>query len=76
MTRVRAIYRNGVFQPESPVDLPDDCEVELEARIVDGRHGAATDGRTSRDALQQTLAQMRFDSGQGDLAERHNEHRR
>ncbi len=31
--RFRAVYRNGVFRPESPCDLPDNSPVEL---LVEG----------------------------------------
>ena len=33
--RLRAIYRDGAFVPQTPCDLPEDAEVEL---IVQGPH--------------------------------------
>lgn len=65
---IRAVFENGVFRPTQPVDLPEHCEVELELRAVG--NGADTPGL---DAVYAILGK-RFDSGQRDVAERHNEH--
>lgn len=32
---VHAIYENGVFKPTEALDLPDQCQVEFEFRIVE-----------------------------------------
>ena len=31
---IHAIYRKGVFEPTTPVELPDECEVEFEPATV------------------------------------------
>jgi len=65
---LHAIYENGVFRPIEPVDLPDRCEVEVEVRAV------TTDApRPSLDDVYAILNE-RFDSGEPDVAARHNEH--
>jgi predicted DNA-binding antitoxin AbrB/MazE fold protein len=33
-TAIHAIYENGIFRPMQPVDLPDQCEVEVEVRAI------------------------------------------
>ena len=64
---IRAIYENGVFKPKEPVELPERAEVEIEARLVDSKPD---------DSLERIheLLSKRFDSGEHDVAERHNEH--
>ena len=32
---IQAIFADGVFRPIEPVDLPEDCKVEFEPRIID-----------------------------------------
>lgn len=64
---IHAVYENGVFRPVEPVDLPDPCDVECEIRIV------ARAGRPGLDEVYAILSK-RFDSGQVDVAERHDEH--
>lgn len=65
---IQAIYENGVFCPVEPVDLPERCEVEVEVRQVKG------------DAKKPTLDDVyailskRFNSGERDVAARHDEH--
>jgi predicted DNA-binding antitoxin AbrB/MazE fold protein len=65
---VRAIYDKGVFRPREPVELPEPCEVEFEPRVVEPRDKA--------DALKRVreILSHRYDSGETDVAERHNEH--
>jgi len=65
---VHAIYENGVFRPLEPVDLPESCEVEVEVRIVNA--GAKVP------SLEDVYAILgkRFDTGEHDVAARHNEH--
>ncbi len=65
---VRAVFEKGTFRPTQPVALPDHCKVEFEPRIVEGPEGKAT-----LDDVYALLAK-RFDSGEHDVAERHNEH--
>jgi predicted DNA-binding antitoxin AbrB/MazE fold protein len=65
---IHAVFENGVFRPVDPVDLPDRCEVEFEVREVkpDSR-------RPSLDEVYAILGK-RFDSGEPDVAARHDEH--
>ena len=67
-TAFHAIYENGVFRPMQAVDLPDRCEVEVEV------HTVKTDPqRPSLDDVYAIL-NARFDSGEHDVAARHDEH--
>jgi predicted DNA-binding antitoxin AbrB/MazE fold protein len=63
---IHAVFSGGVFRPVEPVDLPDPCEVEVEVRSV--TPAAQT---VSLDDVYAILGK-RFDSGQRDVAERHN----
>jgi predicted DNA-binding antitoxin AbrB/MazE fold protein len=65
---IRAVYENGVFRPSEKVKLPDRCEVEVEIRQVKEPPGIPT-----LDDVYAILS-ARFDSGEKDLAECHNEH--
>jgi predicted DNA-binding antitoxin AbrB/MazE fold protein len=67
-TAIHAIYENGVFRPVQPVDLPDRCEVEVEVRSI-----KAELQRPSLDDVYAILNE-RFDSGEHDVAARHDEH--
>ena len=68
MQTVHAVFENGVFWPKEPVDLPENCEVAFEPRVVDETQEAA-----SLDEIHRILS-MRFHSGEHDVAARHNEH--
>ena len=68
MGTIHAIFENGIFRPKEPVDLPEKCEVAFEPRMVDDASKVA-----SLDEIYAILSE-RFDSGQHDVAERHNEH--
>jgi predicted DNA-binding antitoxin AbrB/MazE fold protein len=57
-----------VFRPTQPVDLPESCKVEVEVRTVD-----TEPLRPSLDDVYSIL-NARFDSGETDVAARHNEH--
>ena len=68
MKTIHAVFENGVFRPTVQVELPDHCEVEFEPRVI---------GKPDEPAHQQRIAELlarRFNSGQTDIAERHNEH--
>ena len=67
MKTIHAVYENGVFRPTEPVQLPESCEVEFEPRIVNAA------AEQSLDEVYAILSK-RFDSGQHDVAARHNEH--
>lgn len=65
---IHAIYENGVFRPTEPVDLPERCEVEFEPRVI----GHPEDpGHLDRIYA---ILSRRHNSGEHDVAERHNEH--
>jgi predicted DNA-binding antitoxin AbrB/MazE fold protein len=64
---IQAIFEGGVFRPTEPVHLPENCMVEFEPRIVDGEIVQ------DLDAIYAVLAK-RFNSGEHDVAQRHNEH--
>lgn len=68
MSRIHAIYENGVFRPVGQVDLPDPCEVEFEPRLVQ-----PGDVDRGLDEVYAILAK-RYSSGEHDVAARHNEH--
>ncbi len=66
----RAIVKNGRLVTAEPINLPDGTEVVFVA---------ANDARTeasAEDAQRRIFASLArsYDSGQADLAERHNEH--
>jgi len=65
MPVIHAVYENGVFRPTDPVDLPESSEVEL--RVV------TLPPEKQLDAIY-TLLGARFESGEDDVAARHNEH--
>ncbi len=66
MTTIDAIYRNGAFEPTTPVRLPENAHVRLQVEPV------ASPGES--DAAQQEIYRLlsqRFHSGHHDTAERH-----
>jgi predicted DNA-binding antitoxin AbrB/MazE fold protein len=66
---VHAIFENGVFRPREPVALPNGSEVEFEPRLV-------SPNGNGHDALARIydILNQRYDTGETDVAERHNEH--
>ncbi len=66
MNTIRAIYENGVFRPTGPVELPDGAAVEFEPRVSKDRERLI-------DELYEILSH-RHNSGDTDVAARHNEH--
>jgi predicted DNA-binding antitoxin AbrB/MazE fold protein len=66
---IKAIYEKGVFRPTEPVDLPEKAEVEV---LLPAEVESAAD-RQAREEILEILSH-RYDSGQTDTAERHNEH--
>lgn len=67
MSVVRAIYEGGVFRPLTPPQLPEGAEVEFEVHVLPVNDDA------SMEAIFEIL-DARFESGEHDVAERHNEH--
>ena len=68
MNTIHAVYQGGVFRPDEPVSLPEQCEVEFEPRIVQ-RSGSEDSG----DAIYSILSE-RYSSSERDVAARHDEH--
>jgi len=67
MKTIHAVYENGVFRPLEAVDLPESCEVEVVPRET------ADASTASVDPLLRILT-TNYDSGDPDVAARHNEH--
>jgi predicted DNA-binding antitoxin AbrB/MazE fold protein len=68
MTTIHAIFENGVFKPREPVNLPEKAQVEFEPRVVQ-----KTEYPDDQESIYAILRE-RYESGQTDGAERHNEH--
>jgi len=68
MKTIRAIYENGVFRPTEPLELPEHSLVEFEPRPLEPPEVDA-----NLDAIYEILSR-RYNSGQHDLAARHDEH--
>jgi predicted DNA-binding antitoxin AbrB/MazE fold protein len=68
MKPIHAIYENGVFRPTEPVDLPEHTEVEVEV--------LPSESTVNKASLRRIYAIMaeEYESGEFDVAERHNEH--
>ena len=66
---VHAIYENGVFRPTQPVDLPDRTPVEFDPKIVLSKD----DDAVAQRRIYELLARS-YDTGETDVAARHNEH--
>lgn len=78
MKTIAAIYENGVFRPTEPVNLPEGAEVMVEPKDENLGQPKSSDPEFAhlspgRARIYATLSE-RYDSGQTDLAERHNEH--
>jgi predicted DNA-binding antitoxin AbrB/MazE fold protein len=69
MTKIHAIFENGVFRPTEAVELPEHTEVEFEPQIV----APTIDAGPALDAVYEVMSR-RHESGFSDTAERHNEH--
>lgn len=67
MSTIHATFEDGVFRPREPVELPDGSEVEFEPRIV-----RPNDNENDALARVYELLAKRFESGEHDLAARHN----
>jgi predicted DNA-binding antitoxin AbrB/MazE fold protein len=72
---IHAIYENGVFRPTEPVALAEGTEVRVQVRqeAVDVR--ALVPPGTDEGLIHvYEILGRRYDSGQSDTAQRHNEH--
>ena len=63
---IRAVYEKGVFRPIGPVNLPENCEVDVVVRPE------PTDD-AKLESIYQIMGES-YASGETDVAERHNEH--
>ncbi len=68
MSTIHARFEKGVFKPLDAIQLPENCEVEFEPRIVVPA--------MTPEALDRIYAVMsrKHHSGDTNVAERHNEH--
>jgi predicted DNA-binding antitoxin AbrB/MazE fold protein len=77
MKTIHAVYTGGVFRPTQTVELPENCEVEFEPRIialtVAERVEELRKTNPGLAAIYEVLS-SRHNSGHHDTAERHNEH--
>jgi predicted DNA-binding antitoxin AbrB/MazE fold protein len=78
MKTIQVIYENGVFRPTEPVNLPEGSEATVELRTAGSDQPQPSDPQFAH--LEPGWAKIyailseRYDSGQTDVAERHNEH--
>lgn len=69
MGSIHAVFENGIFRPTERVELPDQCEVEFEPKIV----GINPPSDSALEGIYAVLSE-RYESGESDVAARHDEH--
>ncbi|HZM02275.1 MAG TPA: antitoxin family protein [Candidatus Saccharimonadales bacterium] len=69
MKTIHAVYEGGVFRPLETVELPERTEVEFEPRPV----AQQEDRNQHLDSIYAILSEV-YQSGEHDVASRHNEH--
>lgn len=69
MKTIHAVYEQGVFRPLDAVDLAERTEVEFEPKVV----GVKPPEAGSMEAIYEVMSR-RYNSGECDVAARHNEH--
>jgi predicted DNA-binding antitoxin AbrB/MazE fold protein len=69
MKTIHAVYESGVFRPLETVELPERTKVEFEPSLVE----QPEDQNGSLEGIYAILAE-RYESGEHDVAARHNEH--
>ena len=69
MKTIQAIYEQGVFRPHGSVELPERTEVEFEPKVV----GEKAPPTGSMEGIYEVMSR-RFNTGERDIAARHNEH--
>ena len=69
MKTIHAVYERGVFRPLEKVELPERTEVEFEPRPV----AKEEDRNRGLDGIYAILGE-RYQSGEHDVAARHDEH--
>ena len=65
---VQAVYENGVFRPTQAINLPEHCQVVVQIYPIQ-----VTPEKPELDDIYALLS-ARFESGESDVAARHNEH--
>ena len=68
MKTIHAIFEQGIFRPLETVELAERTEVEFEPKVV----GVKKPKPGSMDAIYEVMSR-RFNTGETDVAERHNE---
>jgi predicted DNA-binding antitoxin AbrB/MazE fold protein len=69
MKTIHAVFEKGVFRPLETVELPERTEVEFEPRPLPARNHQSD----KMEAVYAILGE-RYQSGEGDVAARHNDH--
>jgi predicted DNA-binding antitoxin AbrB/MazE fold protein len=69
MKMIQAVYEQGVFRPHGSVELPERTEVEFEPKVV----GEEAPPTGNMEGIYEVMSR-RFNSGERDVAARHNEH--
>lgn len=69
MPIIQAVFENGVFRPVTPVDLPEQCEVEVHVGELPHEPNPSDEGM---DRIYELLRKP-VDTGVVDLAARHDE---
>ena len=69
-TFIHAVYEGGVFKPTEPVDLPEHCPVKVEPALDESE--ADRQDRAQEEIYE--ILSHRYDTGDTNAAERHNEH--
>jgi predicted DNA-binding antitoxin AbrB/MazE fold protein len=70
---IHAIYENGVFRPTEEVALPEGCHVTV-APVSEELQKILANVTDADMAEIYEVMSRRFDSGESDVAARHNEH--
>jgi len=70
MKSIRAVYEGGVFKPTEPVDLPEHCPVKVEP----AEEEAEVERKGQAQARIYEILSHRYDTGDANAAERHDEH--
>jgi predicted DNA-binding antitoxin AbrB/MazE fold protein len=73
---MEAVFKNGVFTPVEPVDLPENTRVAFQARVLETRATEANEIERQAESTKRLMAILlqSSPSGETDSAERHNEH--
>lgn len=76
MKVIHAVFENGVFRPQEPVDLPEGCNVTFEPQPISeepGNQEHVPDQDAGHLEGIYALLSRRIETGERDMAERHDE---